>query len=129
MDTANVTQKLILLIITYTNMDIFSGHQLLGPRRAQSVQQWATGCKAGAQFPTEARYLSLFHILQVSSSGCSGSCPASTEGSFPGIKHPGSEADLSSPFFAEIKTGGAILPLPLGEWKYNSTSLHGLMLN
>jgi hypothetical protein len=42
-----------------------------------------------------------------------------TEGSFPGVKRPGREADGSPPSTVEDKNGGAILPL--------SIRLHGMV--
>jgi hypothetical protein len=66
----------------------------------------------GVRFSSEARNLSLLHIIQ----SVSGSRPAfhqmETGGSFPGVKKQGREVDHSPPSNAEVKNGGAIPPLP-----------------
>jgi hypothetical protein len=68
---------------------------------------------------TETRKLSLLHSIQASCGAHSNSYTIGTNGSFPGVKQPGRDADHSSPSNAKVETGGATLPLP------HSSSWHG----
>jgi hypothetical protein len=65
----------------------------------------------GVRLPAGVRSVSLFHEVQT----CPVSHPASyqmeTGALSPGVKRPGSEADHSPPYNADVKNGDAIPPL------------------
>jgi hypothetical protein len=74
---------------------------------------------AGVQFPARPTRLSLLHSAQTGSGVHRASYPVSTGGCLPGAEQQEREADHSSPFSAQIKNGGAILPLPdASSWHY-----------
>jgi hypothetical protein len=56
----------------------------------------------------EARSFCFLHSVQTGSEAHSASYPVDTEGSFPGVKRPGREADHSPPSSADVKNGGAL---------------------
>jgi hypothetical protein len=70
----------------------------------------ATGCTRWVRFPPETRFFSSPQRPHTDS------CPEGTGGSFPGLKRPVSEADLSPQSVAEVKKDGAILPFPMPSW-------------
>jgi hypothetical protein len=57
--------------------------------------------------------LSLLHNVQTGSASYPVSNPVGTGGSSSGIKRPGREADDSLPSIIEVKTIGALPPLPI----------------
>jgi hypothetical protein len=81
------------------------------------------GWTVGFRFPAGARDFSLLHSVQTESVAHPASYPVGTGGGgrFHGVKHPGREADHSSPSRAEVKNGGAISPLHI--------RLNGIVLN
>jgi hypothetical protein len=67
------------------------------------------------------RYFSLCHNIQTDSGAHLASYPVGTMADSLGAMGQGHEADHSPPFIAEVKNGGAILPLHI--------QLHGMVLN
>jgi hypothetical protein len=55
------------------------------------------------RFPARAGNFSLHHRVQNGSGAHPASCPMGNRGSFPGVKHPGREADHMPPSSAEVK--------------------------
>jgi hypothetical protein len=74
----------------------------------------ATGCGLDVRhsFLGRTRNFSILHSFQTGSGAHPASYPMGTEGSFPGVKRPGREADRSPTSNAEVKNGGAIPALP-----------------
>jgi hypothetical protein len=64
--------------------------------------------------PGDSQYgqkIFLYSSVQTGSGAQPASYPMGNGDSFPGVKEPEREADHSSPSSAEVKNGGAILPL------------------
>jgi hypothetical protein len=81
-------------------------------RTVQSIQRQATGWTAGARFSVRAKNLSLLHSVQTGSGAHAASYPTSTGCSSSRLKRLGREAGHSTPSVAEVKSSGAIHPLP-----------------
>jgi hypothetical protein len=69
------------------------------------------GWTAGVRIPAGETDFSLFHNVQIGSGAHPESYLMDTEGSFPGLKRLGREADHSPLSSAEVKNGGTIPPL------------------
>jgi hypothetical protein len=72
----------------------------------------ATGWMSRFRFQAGIRDLAFLHSIHTASGLHPASYPMRTEGDIPGGKAVGREADHSPPSSAELKNGGAILPLP-----------------
>jgi hypothetical protein len=79
------------------------------------------GWTAGVRFLARTRDYSLSHRFRISSGAHPVSYLIGTGVLFSGAKRPGREGDHSPSSSAEVKNGGAILPLPI--------CLHGVVLN
>jgi hypothetical protein len=76
------------------------------------LSQYRDGLRAWVRFPAGRINFSLFHRVQTGSEAYPTSYSTGTGAFFPVIKRQGRDADHSSPSSAEVKNGGAILPLP-----------------
>jgi hypothetical protein len=70
------------------------------------------GCTAGVRFWVEARSLSPLHSVLMGSETSPASYSVVPGAVSPELKLPGRETNCLPPSTAEIKNGGAILPLP-----------------
>jgi hypothetical protein len=76
---------------------------------------WTT---KGSEFVSRwGQELSLLYVVQTGSGAHLASYPVGNGCSFPGVKRPGREADLSPPTSAEVKK----------TWVYTSTPLYAFM--
>jgi hypothetical protein len=79
------------------------------------------GLDGRGSIPGRARRFYQLHNVKIGPGAHPASYLMGTGGSFPEVKRSGREADHPPPSSAEVKNGGAILPLP--------PCLNGLVLN
>jgi hypothetical protein len=75
------------------------------------TEYWLDDRDSGVRFPAVVGNF-FPHRVQTSSGPHTASYQMGTEGSFPGVKWPGYEADHSSPSRPEVKNAWSIPPLP-----------------
>jgi hypothetical protein len=84
----------------------------------------------GVRFPTEVRDSSLLHRVQGGSEAHPASYSMDTTDPFPRVKQLELEADHTPPPSAQVKSGGAIPPLPhISSWRSAVLILHRKNLN